>query len=105
MVVTLLIGTTAMAPRQIGGTAFLQCTRICAQIGCPTGVVDNTLKVYGLKNVRVVDAGVIPLTVGVATQPTVYALAEKVNIYTCVVASSYSYLAGIGYHSRTMGPR
>ncbi|KAI0316367.1 GMC oxidoreductase-domain-containing protein, partial [Amylostereum chailletii] len=56
-------GTTAMAPRKIGG------------------VVDPTLKVYGLANVRVVDASIIPLTVGVAIQPTVYAIAEKVLMY------------------------
>ncbi|KAI0066979.1 alcohol oxidase [Artomyces pyxidatus] len=53
------LGTTAMAPRSLGG------------------VVDPSLKIYGLKNVRVVDAGVIPLTIGVAIMPTVYAVAEK----------------------------
>ena len=50
-----------MAPRHLGG------------------VVDPTLRVYGLANVRVVDASIIPLTVGVAIQPTVYAIAEKVR--------------------------
>jgi choline dehydrogenase-like flavoprotein len=37
------------------------------------------LKIYGLANVRVVDASVIPLTTGVAIQSTVYAIAEKVR--------------------------
>ncbi|THH10177.1 hypothetical protein EW146_g8451 [Bondarzewia mesenterica] len=53
------LGTTAMAPRSLGG------------------VVDTRLKVHGLANVRIVDAGIIPLTIGVAIQPTVYAIAEK----------------------------
>jgi choline dehydrogenase-like flavoprotein len=43
------------------------------------GVVDPRLKIYGLANVRVVDASVIPLTTGVAIQSTVYAIAEKVR--------------------------
>ena len=37
------------------------------------------MKIYGLTNVRVVDASVIPLTTGVAIQSTVYAIAEKVS--------------------------
>ena len=45
---------------------------------CPSGVVDPRLKIYGLNNVRVVDASVIPLTTGVAIQTSVYAIAEKV---------------------------
>ncbi|KAI0319838.1 alcohol oxidase [Amylostereum chailletii] len=53
------IGTTAMASHDLGG------------------VVNNKLKVYGLANVRIVDAGIIPMTIGVALQGTVYAVAEK----------------------------
>ena len=45
---------------------------------CFSGVVDPRLKIYGLVNVRVVDASVIPLTTGVAIQTSVYAVAEKV---------------------------
>jgi len=45
---------------------------------CLSGVVDPRLKIYGLDNVRVVDASVIPLTTGVAIQASVYAIAEKV---------------------------
>ena len=45
---------------------------------CLSGVVDPRLKIYGLDNIRVVDASVIPLTTGVAIQTSVYAIAEKV---------------------------
>ncbi|KAJ7716163.1 alcohol oxidase [Mycena olivaceomarginata] len=55
------IGTTAMAARSLGG------------------VVDPNLKVYGLQNVRIIDAGIFPLTIGVPIQPTVYAIAEKAS--------------------------
>jgi hypothetical protein len=45
---------------------------------CLPGVVNPRLKIYGLENVRVVDASVIPLTTGVAIQTSVYVIAEKV---------------------------
>jgi choline dehydrogenase-like flavoprotein len=41
------------------------------------GVVDTELKVYGTKNLRIVDASVIPLQSAANTTTTVYALAEK----------------------------
>ncbi|GKZ27109.1 hypothetical protein AbraIFM66951_008098 [Aspergillus brasiliensis] len=52
-------GTAAMMPREIGG------------------VVDDRLRVYGCKNLRVVDASVIPLIPRGNIQTTVYAVAEK----------------------------
>lgn len=54
-----LIGTCAMAPRQIGG------------------VVDSSLRVHGTQNLRVVDASIFPIHIGAHTQATVYAIAEK----------------------------
>ncbi|KAF9461949.1 hypothetical protein BDZ94DRAFT_1195503 [Collybia nuda] len=53
------LGTTAMAPQKLGG------------------VVDSRLKIYGLENVRIVDAGVIPMMVTSTIAPTVCAIAEK----------------------------
>ncbi|KAF4586355.1 hypothetical protein EYR38_010631 [Pleurotus pulmonarius] len=53
------VGTAAMLPRGDGG------------------VVDETLKVYGTQNLRVVDASVIPIQLAAHTQATVYAVAEK----------------------------
>lgn len=52
-------GTTAMLPRSDGG------------------VVDQNLKVYGTKNLRVVDASVFPLIPHANPMATVYAVAEK----------------------------
>ncbi|KAJ8689747.1 hypothetical protein PTI98_012617 [Pleurotus ostreatus] len=41
------------------------------------GVVDPTLKIYGTKNVRVVDLSIMPVHFGTHAQSTVYAIAEQ----------------------------
>lgn len=52
-------GTCAMLPKELGG------------------VVDSELKVYGTKNLRVVDASIFPLEPSGNIQATVYAVAER----------------------------
>lgn len=52
-------GTCAMLPRGDGG------------------VVDPTLKVWGTKNLRVVDASIIPVLIASHTQTAVYGIAER----------------------------
>ncbi|KAI0384574.1 putative GMC oxidoreductase [Hypomontagnella monticulosa] len=52
-------GTCAMMPKELGG------------------VVDENLKVYGVKNLRVVDASIMPTLPGANTCQSVYAIAEK----------------------------
>ncbi|GJE91044.1 GMC family oxidoreductase [Phanerochaete sordida] len=54
-----LCGTCSMMPRELGG------------------VVDAKLKVYGTKNLRVMDLSVLPLQVAVHTQAVVYGMAEQ----------------------------
>ena len=56
------VGTCAMMPRDLGG------------------VVDQELKVYGVKSLRVVDASVQSVLVGANTCQTTYAVAEKVSL-------------------------
>lgn len=41
------------------------------------GVVDKELRVYGTRNVRVVDASVLPLQVSGHLTSTLYAVAER----------------------------
>lgn len=53
-------GTCAMMPREIGG------------------VVDSELRVYGVENLRVVDASIMPILPAAHMQGSVYAIAEKV---------------------------
>jgi hypothetical protein len=55
------VGTCAMMPRELGG------------------VVDEELRVYGVKGLRVVDASIMSTLVGGNTCQTVYAVAEKVS--------------------------
>ncbi|KAJ7142149.1 alcohol oxidase [Mycena crocata] len=54
-----LTGTAAMAAKDLGG------------------VVDANLRVYGVSNLRIVDASIMPMIVGAHLQSTVYAIAEK----------------------------
>lgn len=53
------------------------CPKMPLELG---GVVDENLRVHGIHGLRIVDASIMPLTVGATTQATVYAIAEKVRI-------------------------
>ncbi|KAK8148784.1 hypothetical protein G3M48_009186 [Beauveria asiatica] len=53
------IGSTAMLPRALGG------------------VVDSRLRVYGTRNIHVVDAGILPFQLTSHTMSTLYAVAQR----------------------------
>jgi choline dehydrogenase len=55
------VGTCSMMPRELGG------------------VVDQELRVYGVKNLRVVDGSIIPMLPSANTCQPIYAIAEKVT--------------------------
>lgn len=53
------------------------CSMLPLELG---GCVDQTLRVYGVKNLRVVDGSVIPMVPSANTCQPIYALAEKVRL-------------------------
>ncbi|KAG5634979.1 hypothetical protein H0H81_000157 [Sphagnurus paluster] len=55
------VGSTSMAPREIGG------------------VVSPKMVVYGTKNLRVVDASSMPINIAAHTLSTIYVMAEKMS--------------------------
>ncbi|KAL2070787.1 hypothetical protein VTL71DRAFT_13813 [Oculimacula yallundae] len=63
-------GTTSMLPLELGG------------------VVDTHLRVYGTKNLRIVDAGIFPLVPAAHLQAPVYAVAEKARAADIIKADN-----------------
>lgn len=47
--------------------------------GDPTAVVDNELRVYGIKNLRVVDGSVMPNVVAGHTNAVIFMIGEKAS--------------------------
>lgn len=59
------------------------CPKMPVELG---GVVDEELRVHGVHGLSIIDASIMPLTVGATTQSTVYAIAEKVSF--CFISCS-----------------
>lgn len=72
-------GSTAMLPLALGG------------------VVDTDLKVHGTSNLRVVDAGVMPVIPGAHLQAVVYGVAERA---ADIIKDGASSLSSVSEHSR-----
>lgn len=72
-------GTCAMMPKELGG------------------VVDQELRVYGVKNLRIIDASIMPTLPGGNTCQTVYAVAEKVS-HQCMLRLSLIFNIADGLH-------
>ncbi len=45
------------------------------------GVVDSSLRVYGVKELRVVDASIVPMLPAAHFQATIYGVAEMVCLF------------------------
>ena len=75
-----------MLPRELGGKLTPGCTVTSKSLTCAwvlVGVVDPlTLKVHGTDNLRVVDASLMPMLIATHPQSTVYAIAERVSMFT-----------------------
>jgi choline dehydrogenase-like flavoprotein len=69
------VGTCAMLPKKDGG------------------VVDSNLKVYGTKNLRVVDASIIPVQLSGHVQTAVYGIAETAA--QKIIAAEKEYVKGL----------
>ena len=80
------VGTAAKMRRELGG------------------VVDDELRVHGVKGLRVADASIMPTLIGGTTQFTAYAIGEKVSCEasSCVFSAN---LSGGGYDQRDVVAR
>lgn len=61
-----------------------------------SGVVDGRLRVYGIKNVRVVDASALPTQISAHLSATLYGFAEKVSILLYTLSFSGARLMHTG---------
>lgn len=67
--------------RQFAVSSWQHPTSTCSMMKREMGgVVDSKLKVYGVQELRIVDASIFPMVVAGHTSSTVYAVAEKVRL-------------------------